>query len=1197
MSQEAATPQPNNPEPVVTPRDPNVGSHPTPERIAKALESVISERLSGDYKDLNAGQKIFLKNWLFALSSYASEITEEKRRLGGGGLPVRTLPKAGSYVISGTAEREFYDRLLSGDPAVDKAKQQFSPQDTIYTTHPNFSQTRELANLTPEILKHFLGMSQESLEALGRNEESAKAVLSKQFADNGLGNDFAQALSYIKPRKGRSRADELDEAAVDLIPRVYEGITEEVSVILKRARMVDAKVGQTLSFDQVKKLSELTSDHSTWFTDGDGKRTSHAWDNNFAIPGIKAAAMDQFLQDLQKVKGRVSHKQEIAESVDTLIEELETKKHIVESVRDSARGVMLALTKLQTYAENHGETPVRDEVEDERLQLRAAAQKAGKAYDMLMHQPETIEALTTNYSEKVLNIAHTLKELEAKGEVSFQKMPSAFDDKTPLTTLDGLIIKAAKGDFPMKVERRENANQHKEAMRYFLKTLANVGLNHSLDGMAIPGSKTGEKLTGEDFMNALRATTSKDEQKLRKVMEVVDGLASRALTPGALSDEEMTLVDKFKEILKNSYEATANNVAPKYHKSPDAIPLELPVNESVFLDDVAPFYISGKLYNDAFKRVIIAEAGSPPNQMLSQGNLSNIRQEAILRDSNDVLTANIFKNLLGSKVDVVPLYEDPDAILNTPAMLSTKLANTAYHNSLGIDMGKASEKSLVKTNGQEMTAYEFLRSQGFSDNAMSMRKMDIAELKDALVYVGPHKMLANSDSAKRGTLASSTLNNITVVESYEAASRHLLADEKGKKYLYVNQIYQGQGGSLARTTGTDSMVNTITEQGQHTTFTTGVYSAIKSVLRAVTRLASKTQASETEGKAEARITETGAQRVALETMALGNPYGFKLDVENMQQLKEACLKAIRKRIAGTRDDILVPGTGKNGDADNSRYEELLRKYGEDFIENYSARPASKGGKVNYVGIRAIGLAGKEFGIFSNIMGVSEMFEIDKGGKLTNLNLMSKMYQGDPTVKHNLDAAAYTACLSSKTLPRVWEKGEVSMRVADDGSVHLTKKGVEVELAQLVGAYSEGQTHFKQFDAADLALANIHQQTLNFVNGLSQIRAAVAIGPSKEGNYAPVQSFRVRDPIELIPEHLRPTVEHARGLADEMSKHFREFEAKEGVVKNMKENAKTPEKMSNDAMSLRMAKDAYYQLMETSLEQQALSRVKLTGVAA
>jgi len=58
-----------------------------------------------------------------------------------------------------------------------------------------------------------------------------------------------------------------------------------------------------------------------------------------------------------------------------------------------------------------------------------------------------------------------------------------------------------------------------------------------------------------------------------------------------------------------------------------------------------------------------------------------------------------------------------------------------------------------------------------------------------------------------------------------------------------------------------------------------------------------------------------------------------------------------------------------------------------------------------------------------------------------------------------------------------------------------------------------------------------------------------------------------------------------------------MEVKPGVVDDMKKHAKHSERMSADAKSLRMGKDAYYQLMETSLEQQALSRVKYTGVGA
>ncbi|NBO18660.1 MAG: hypothetical protein EBV03_05410, partial [Proteobacteria bacterium] len=1031
--------------------------------------------------------------------------------------------------------------------------------------------------------------------------------------------------SNLKPRKARNRAEELDEATIDLIPRVYEGNTEEVAIMLRRARMVgvklDSKAGAkplgpdaVLSFDQVQALAKLTSNHSTWFTDGDGKRTSHAWDNEYAVPAIKAAAMQQYVKDLQNVKRSVSHLP-IDNEVDGVIRELRADLKHLTAVRDAAKDHMLALTKLQSYAEQHGVTQTRDEVGGELGELRKEAKAKGEVYRRLIENQDVATALSHNASAKVLGLVKKLKGVEAAGEARFDKLPSSFDGQTALSNLDSLIIKASKGDFPMKVERRENANQHKYALRYLLKALSNSGNINDLTELTVPGSQPPVKLTKTDISGARRCTSPGpddemkdsarevpmpgDEHRLRVVLEALNDLAYREAKGMPMSDKEREVIRTVKKTTEGCYNTAMEDIFPEYHAAPDARPLELDRQESVFLDDVSPFYLSGKYYPGAFKRVVIAEAGSPPNDMLSKGVQDDIRKEAVLRDSNDVMTANLFKNLLGSKVDVVPLYEDPDAILHTPAMLANKLRKPVYHDALGIDFDKASKRTLKRMDGSEISGYEFMKAQGYSDQQMTARNMKIDDLKRAKVYVGPHKMLANSDSAKRGTLAASTLNQISLVESYEAAARNLVVDNKhNQHYLYVNQVYLGQGGALARTTGTDATVNTITEQGQHQTFTTGLYSAMKSVLRGVTRLVNRVSNYE-DGRGG--LPDDARKRVALETMSLGNPYAFRTDVDTMQQMKQVALKAIRKRIATTRDDVPVPGTGGNGNGNgasepNTRYEEMLKKYGEDFIENYSARPAAKGGKVNFVGIRAIGLAGKEFGFFSNIVGVSEMFDINHEGRLTNVSLMAKLYTSDPSVKHNFDAAAYTANLSYKTLPKVWEKGGITMNVNGKGEVELTKNGQTSKLSELVTAFHNNETSYSQFDAADLALANVHQQTVNFVNGLAQIRAAVALGPSAAGEYTLGGAVPpVSDPIELIPEHLRGTVRHARELAGNLASYFREMESKPGVI--TEKDGKVKLASTPDGQSLRMAKDTYYQLMETSLEQQALSRVPYVGRAA
>lgn len=1236
-------------------RDVTLKDVPRPEVLAQGFEKAISEKMSDTYQNMDEGQKTYLRNWLFSVSSYLSDLVEERGRMEGE-TPARKAPKASSYIFSGETENQFYEQILSGAKVMEEAKKldpsnhseeanavrakaekatellmanqgRFSPQDVVFTAHPNFSSTRELANLTPEIFQNFLSFSTKDLSAMAKSPDEAAKKIGEALGHNRQFNHVMErAVKAIKPRDFRNRAQELEEATIDLIPRTYQGNTEEVAVMLKRARMTGVELPDKLSFEQAKALSSMTSNHSSWFTDGDGKRTSHAWDNEYALPAIKAAAINEYLQDLKSLNRQVSHKPGLHKEVSEVIQQLGEQKQLLLELKDAAKDRMLALTELQTYAGKLDESPTRDEIEDDHRNIRKKAGAAHDRYRLLLRTPEGgktkhLEALMEDASANVLKLAEKLK----KADIDFDPYQSDFDanraeeamHEKGMSRLDALIIKAAKGDYPMKLERRENANQHKQAIRYFINALSNAGDDKLLVGMQIPG--TNETLTAGQISSAKRATIPEAEENLLKTLKVIDDLAARARSGELRNEKEEKAAERLQQVLENTYRTVSSDINNHTEVMPGEEPLELNEAASVFVDDVAPFHLSGKLYPNAYKRLIIAEAGSPPNGMLSENDPMQTSKEARLRSNNDMLTVNIFKNLMRSDVDVVPLYEDPDAILNTPAMLETQLKDPVYHNALGIDKKKPEAHTMKDGGGKDISAYEYMRRQGFSDEVMKKRGMKVDELKDAKVYVGTHKMLANSDSAKRGSLAAAVLNMVSVTESYEAAAKNLIQDDKGEKYLYVNPTYMGQGGSLARTTGTSSLINTVTEQAQHASITTGTYSAMKSVLRGVSRLvtSSKDLSTEQNGTGAVDLTRTpeGRSRIAMSSMGLGNPFGMRTDGQFLQDIKEAALKGVRERIANTRDDKSlrnddsgqewVAGRDNPDMKGKTRYETMLDKYGESLIPNYSARPAAKGVK-NFVGTRAIGMAGQEFGFFSNIVGIAEMFDLDNKKQLKNLDTMAKIYQSDPGIKHNFDAAIYISAMSHKTLKHVWRKGGVSMSEDEMGQTQLTKDGQSAKLSELVRAYKSGHVQFKNFDAADLALANVHQQTKDFVVGMKQIKQAIDLAPEGAKKYVsphkgdgPVATLS--DPILLVPKHLRPTVEHARTLADNMMDYMRSIEEQNPkITEQLKEWAKakdiTPlsKPENKTASSYRMAKDSYYQLMETSLEQQALSHVPFMG---
>lgn len=1144
--------------------------HPAPGQVADALEHAIRSNNEQEYARLNKGQQTFLSSWILTLAGYMTGVAEEKRRINGE-IPVRTIPPASSQVRTGHIEERLYKALFSGRLKPHEVRSIASPDEVIFTAHPNFAEQRELVAIGQKCVDEFINTDADLLADIARGGYKAEKTVERLMAGTQLGQLMSQALKHLEPRKSRTRADELYEATVDFVPRVLQSGIEEVAVMLRRAKNIDGKmVPDKLTTDQLDCLSAATSTHGSWFTDGDGKRTSRAWDNEFAIVAIKRKAMEEQLGYLKTVIGEIPGgkgpagllKKKAIELEHALQEDL----RIFAEIEEAAKKRMLALTALQTA---HEQSPTLTR-EDKVLfpPLREAALAASSQYRALI--TEHGKTLTEDDSQKVLEFAKELKAMEAAGQLSFQKYKSRFDKTASLSTLDALYLVARKGDFPIKLERRENANQYKEVIRHFL--------DFSEVRTALLKYKTNGAPLDREIYDAARG---KNDHALQKVLETMSAILNEEKDKPQGKQKFTTM---FRTALRNAYINNARLIEPQnaHEKAPPPerrpVASELPIEKALLLDDISNLWIS-TLYPNAFKRTIIAEAATPDLDTLkgfgSKSGNAAIRDEVLLRGTSDILVVDILRRLTGSGVEETALYEDPHAILHTPALLAQTLQNPVYHSALGIDMGRAQERVMYKLSDtgtpEAMTAYDFMRQRGFDDRAMQANRLDIDRLKRAWVYVGPAKQLANSDSAKRGTLATSTLNDVTIRECYVAAGQHMVSDGQ-REYMYVNPTYLGQGGALGRTTGVTLFSPIYTEQGSHPYYKTGLYSAVEKVNRMLGRLSEAYNHEYGLG-----LTHEGLERVAQETMPLGNPHGLRN--VGIRSEKEMAMKAVEARIHTTRDDRLFGEDKGDGSHVPTRYEAMQARYGTLGMSNYSARPASKSSTDDFINTRAIGLNAKEFGIWSVIFGMSEMFEFDGKGSLQNVNKLARYYLQDQTGQHNFTAAIFTLNMFAETIESKWRQGLITMERGARG-VFLTKGDKKVSLKELEGAYQEGKDTHKGFDAVDMAFAHVHYQAEQLLSGLDQIKRSIAEGRSGK-TYKPVlPSRQPLDPMSLVPESLKSTVMAYRQRVAQIA----------GVIEEIsaipKENRRPEE-----SMSLKMALDAHHVLLEAGPP--AISAIELT----
>jgi len=716
-------------------------SHISPDALADLLERHIQDKFPDQYSNMSEGERVYLSSWLLTLSGYITNATEEKRRLSGE-LPVRAWATAASVVRSYEVEHRLYRALLYGNITPEEAKVASNPDHVVYTVHPSFSGTRGLVNAQHDTIKQFLLLSSESMSS---SESVVPAIASYAIIQELL----SLALNEMRAKDGtnnfartkRTRVDEIYEGFVDYIPRVVDSTIEEVAIMLRRARNVGIEVKSLLTIAQLDNLAAATSDHSSWIIDGDGKVTCRAWDHDVALTAARRSLAEKQLSLLELVITDLKRASRDTSAADGIKEGLSDRIRKLTELEKLAQKWMQATSNLQDYKEaNHHTQRGQD---DSLIALVAAADEANAKYKKA--RQECRAELRHETSAELRDFASSLKHGDKSAIFSMFESRLVTKEMSVLTNLDALYLSASKGDFPIKLERRENAAQHKEVMREFLKL-------EKVRDLLVGRLSSGE-LQEIDAEIYQAATTSNDDALLL----ILEHLAE------IVQSNDSGQVDQLKEHLLGLYKRIALAIAPQLPEKQSSLsrvratPLE-PV-ESLLIADLAHMSLV-QLYPEAYRRTVIAEAATPEHVVLQSFDRARIREEVVKRGKSDLLIAYLFKELMGAgQLQTVMLLEDPYTVLESDRLLSEMLKRPLYYPALGLDLANLQTHTMkiLESDGtvRDMTAYELFQRNGMTDEILLSYRLDLDELKQARVYIGPAKMLANSDAAKRGTLAGS----------------------------------------------------------------------------------------------------------------------------------------------------------------------------------------------------------------------------------------------------------------------------------------------------------------------------------------------------------------------------------------------------------------------------------------------------------
>jgi hypothetical protein len=1121
-------------------------------KLAEVLQS------SMPMEDLTSDQRLYAKALLLHVASDSVNTMHEEARLSGN-LAARMLSPAYSLARVGQYEGMLYDLIDKGD--VESVQQTTKRQKITSTAHPNFSRSRLLVQKTGELsaeLSSFTRQEQAVLETEG--------VLPANRAGR-INEILVELKELLDPRKKRTRRDELQETALDIIPVAMKAASEQVEILKRRKSLIGGsdvidgditiedgerevdgvtrKVQIISSSGKVKKMefnslkqleavAALFPEYNNWFLDGDGKRTCHVYDAELAMPAVKRATYKEYLEQLKKLPDKiddfntVNWRRKLDRTIDALKE--------VEA---------LAADRMEAFNDLHDAYKAYNE-DTQDIELRAAYRQAHA------HAEETsvkyINKLNSTTGIEGKTVIQLLKADDAgllRSQLA-EKLQSVYDGATPMDrahkeVAEDLYMKlTAYGNYAVHMQRRENAVQYKEVFEFLVQNNLEIkkALSKAID---IPEA---------DILARLE-----EPEVYSRAVEILAISATDPNDPLAV-----------RENIFNSYKRLAAKLE-KVITQPGTTPIidtkalvMKPLQDREFLTlDALGCYNMARLYPEAFKGgFVIAEFGQPDIDVLREGSQEDIQSEVVRLSRTDMLMQAMFSHAMGAEqAALIPLHEDPSTMKYAPDA-QARLRDAPLMNYLlkwsGSDTPEGAQKNARRYidgsgNAQLLTAYQNLQRFGCTDEELVKRGLDVGKLKTTYVLEGPDDMEACSDNNKRSSTMGSEEAEQSIRDKAIEASRHVvtLGDNN---YVVVKPKYLGQGGAIARATKVPLDTQQATWQGEQLASLSPKSIAFMAYNNTLGRLYLSQEAAIGSKPSEQLYTMASEN-----PFHIGNMLGFPGNAVTSHErgLMDATISA---RIASTRDD--------------PRYNTFLQKYGEP-APNYSARPNAKGGRPEtFNSGRAIGIAAKEAGIWSNVIGIVEMFDFGKKGagkdQITEASAVDirRWMKKDFYIQHMLTAGALVA--NFVNLEEKWARGDIQYK-EQGGDITLTKKSATVSLDTLKSAYDQKLKEYKDpktgvvFDAGDLVMAHLSDQFCRLKKGLH------AVYPGK------------KDMIDLFDKTHQPTITAYKGLYDEVLKRLQETKKvrKQLAEKPAEEHSEEDKKALKDRELL---EGAYYVMFES-----------------
>jgi hypothetical protein len=1060
-------------------------------------------------EELNDEQKLYARATLANIANTATGVLAAENSLKGLTHARKQRP-ASSITATYPYESALYDLIDKGD--VEGVKRTTKRQTITTTAHPNFSRSRELAETSRQLTSLLEGLSKQDQDAIQNTGKLPDNLEQRQDIKEKL----EELAGKLHPREKRSRRDELTETALDFVKTAMDAAGEQVRIIKKRKASIQDGKKDFTSLAQLEATAALFPEYNNWFADGDGKRTCHSWDAELAVPATKRATYEQYLKSLKTLPDNVN-----GVDIKEWVNKFTTAINQLQELENCAAERMVAFNELQEVAFKYANTTV-DERTSALEEPSLKTQKASLAYKEQLKQTREILGQ---------DMAKELKEKLGAALADIYKKPDSEQGKAKGVMEDLYMKLTAFGNYAVHIQRRENARLYN-----------NVFLNIIDNDEEIRKLVTKELKTAHPTIKMLNlgGYLAAHPEVLTEAVEILaNKIAGEPTIPAEetytkfktdeleLDKSKLTTAERIKFLfykLSQKIENTGNGNGHIEEGKADVLITPLQPRELELLDDLGYFNLA-RLHQEAFKGgFVMAEFGQPSDKVLKSGNDKRIKEEVIRTAKTDMLLQLTFAKAMGmpENLPIIPLYEEPDSLKYAPAAqeaLQHPIIQNYLLKYIGVDgdnahLAKEKAVKYVDDKGEKtpLTAYQYLKRFGYKDEELP----DIENLKNTHVLEGPEDMEACSDNSKRAGIIGAELATQSVREKeLERAKFTVTLD--GQKYMIARPKYLGQGGSVARATESPLDTSQMTIQGEHTFSFTPLALAHKMYHYLLGRLYLTNEA--------ARGTTPSDELKALASGAFAN-FGNRMGLtgENMTTAqKELMDDAIKLRMKSTRDD--------------PRYNDFLAKYGE-FVPNFSARADVKSGNPTFDTKRAIGVAGEEAGIFSNVIALSGIFEFSsKGSNKGNisgnsLDDIKRWKDSDYSLQHRLSAATMIA--NFVNLKEKWLRGGIEYK--DQGeTATLTKNGVEVPLAKLLEAYKDpNKTSLTvdgaTFNAADLVMAQLTEHYQQLRKGLLAVYDKSSL-------------------IEIIPEEHRADVQMTKELYDEVLQKVRETEPKEGEKKS------------------------------------------------